>query len=240
VAPARAPAAAEVPPPPTAWVTDGAGFLSEATRSSLDQRLFAYAQSTGHQILVWIGQTTGDTPLEEFAVRAFENWRVGRKGIDDGIVLFLLAKDRKVRIEVGYGLEDKVPDAVANRIIQEIIVPRIKEGDRDGAVTAGVEAIAARIGGELPPAGPGPPGRPAVQLSPIRVIALAILLMLVIGFLATHPALATVLFMSMMSGGRGGGFRGGGGFGGGGFGGGGGGFSGGGGRSGGGGASGSW
>ena len=83
-------------------------------------------------MLVWIGDTTGDVPFEEFAVRAFEKWKVGRKGIDDGVVLFFFAKDRKVRIEVGYGLEDKIPDVVASRIIRETIVPHLRAGDPDG------------------------------------------------------------------------------------------------------------
>jgi uncharacterized protein len=212
-------------------VTDRAGFLSEPARASLDRRLSTYAESTGHQVLVWIGDTTGDIPLEDFTVRAFERWKVGRKGIDDGLVLFVFAKDHKVRIEVGYGLEDKVPDATANRIIQEVIVPRIRAGDPDGAVTAGVEAIAARIGGEFPPGERAPPARPAPSLSIAQTILLIIGLIGLIAFLATHPSLAAFLLMSFFSGGRGGGFGGGGG---------GGGFSGGGGRSGGGGASGSW
>jgi uncharacterized protein len=230
--PVRARAAAFEPPPtPTEWVTDNAGFLSAGARSSLDQRLDAYAANTGHQVLVWIGGTTGDVPLEDFAVKSFESWKVGRKGIDDGVVLFLFAADRKVRIEVGYGLEDKVPDAVASRIIRETIVPRIQAGDHDGAVTAGVEAITARIDGKL---GPGEGyERPAPQVSLVHVIFLALGLIALIVFLAMHPSLAAFLLTSFFWGGRGGGGFGGGG-------GGGGGFSGGGGRSGGGGASGSW
>jgi uncharacterized protein len=227
-------ARADVPEPPetpTAWVTDNAGFLGQATRDSLDRRLSAYAASTGHQVLVWIGQTTGNVPLEQFTAQAFEKWRVGRKGIDDGIILFVFAADRKVRIEVGYGLEDKVPDAIASRIIRETIVPRIRAGDGDGAVVGGVEAIIARVEGKLPPGAEPASGRP--RLSPVQAVLLVIGLIVFVGFLATHPALAAFFLMSFFGGGR----RGGGGFGGGG---GGGGFGGGGGRSGGGGASGSW
>ena len=84
---------------------------------------------------MWIGQTTGGMPIEDWAVRAFAAWRVGRKGIDDGVALFVFADDRKVRIEVGYGLEDRVPDAVASRIIGDRSIPRLRAGDRDGAVT---------------------------------------------------------------------------------------------------------
>jgi uncharacterized protein len=183
-------------------------------------------------LLVWIGDTTGDTPLEEFAARAFEQWRVGRKGLDDGIVLFLLVKDRRVRIEVGYGLEDKVPDAVASRIIRETIVPGLRSGNMDGAVTAGVDAIVTAIEGPSSPE-PGPDGgpeRPSLSLPQLVLATLGVLLLLAL--LATHPSLAAFFLINILSGGR----RDGGGFGGGG----GGGFRGGGGRSGGGGASGSW
>ena len=232
--------AAELPPAPTAWVTDNAGFLSEAARSSLEARLSSYAATSGHQVLVWIGSTTGDRSLEEFAARAFEKWRVGRKGIDDGLVLFIFAGDRKVRIEVGYGLEDKLPDVQASRIIRETIVPRIRSGDRDGAVTVAVEQIVSRLEGKLPAASaPGPQSQPAPEISVAKAVLFGLLILFVIGFLATHPSLAALIFMNMISGGRGrGGGFGGGGWGGGGFGGGG--FSGGGGSSGGGGASGSW
>jgi uncharacterized protein len=228
-------AAFEPPPPPTDWVTDSVNFLSEPTRASLNSRLDAYAKSTGHQVLVWIGDTTGDVPLEEFANRSFERWKIGRKGIDDGVGLFVLAKDRKVRIEVGYGLEDKIPDVVASRIIREQIVPRLRADDHDGAITAGVEAIVARIEGKLPPAQSPDAAQPARPPSLGETILLVLGLVAVIIFLATHPTLASLFLWSIFSGGG----RGGGGFGGGGFGGGGG-FSGGGGRSGGGGASGSW
>jgi uncharacterized protein len=234
VATARADTGSREPPPtPTEWVTDNAGFLQASTRSSLSDRLGEYARTSGHQVLVWIGETTGDVPLEDFTVRAFESWKVGRKGIDDGAVLFVFAKDRKVRIEVGYGLEDKIPDAAAGRIIQEAIVPRIRAGDPDGAISSGVEAIVARLDGKLGPGHERAPERPAPKLTTVQAIFLAIGLIALIAFLATHPSLAALLLMSFFSGGRGGG----GGWGGGG---GGGGFSGGGGRSGGGGASGSW
>ena len=106
--------------------------MSPGAADSLDSRLADYERSTGHQLIVYIGQTTGDAPIEDWAVRAFERWKVGRKGIDDGLVLFIMAADRKLRIEVGYGLEAQVPDAIASRVINDVIVPRIQAGDRDG------------------------------------------------------------------------------------------------------------
>ena len=225
-----------IPPAPTQWVTDTANFMSPGTARALNGRLEEYERSTGHQLIVYIGQTTGDAPIEDWAVRAFAKWKVGRKGIDDGLVLFIMSTDRKLRFEVGYGLEPVVPDAIASRIINEVIVPRIQTGDRDGAVSAGMDAAMTVIGGG------GLGGQPERDtrrnerpLTLGQLIVFGIIGLIVLSILATHPTLALYLLASILSGGRGrGGDWGGGGWGGGG------GFSGGGGRSGGGGASGSW
>jgi uncharacterized protein len=237
-APARAAspsASASMTPPaaPTRWATDDAGFLSEPTRAALDARLAGFEGATHHQVLLWIGHTSGGDPIEDWAARAFAAWKVGRHGLDDGAVLFILADDRKLRIEVGYGLEDKLTDVQAARIIREIIVPRVQAGDRDGAARAGVGAILAAVGGEIP--GANPDAQPRPQLSWGAILLMGLLGIGLLAFAVTHPSAAIFLF-SMFASGRGGG-RGGGGWGGGG---GGGGFSGGGGGSGGGGASGSW
>jgi uncharacterized protein len=163
-------------------------------------------------------------------VRAFQQWRVGRKGIDDGLVLFIMAADRKLRIEVGYGLEGQVPDAIASRVINDVIVPRIQAGDRDGAVMAGMDAVMTVIGGGTLPVRRGrrAPAPPTLA----QLIFYAIIGIVILCILVTHPSLAMYLLFSILSGGgrRGGGSDDWGG----------GGFSGGGGRSGGGGASGSW
>src|SRR5262245_50422772 len=229
-----------IPPAPTQFVTDTAGFLSPSTVATLNSRLAQYERDTGHQVLVYIGKTTGDAPIDDWAVRAFAKWKIGRKGLDDGIALFIMAQDRRLRIEVGYGLEGDVPDALAGRIVNEIIVPRIQSGDRDGAVTAGVQAITSTISGQgagLPPARPGRGrcnGRQGRPLTLGQIIFYGIIGIVILVILATNPSLAIWLLMSMMSGGgRGSRDGSGGGWGGGG------GFSGGGGRSGGGGASGS-
>jgi uncharacterized protein len=241
----QARAATEIPKAPTRWVTDNAGFLSADTRAALDQRLETYERQTGHQVLVWIGTTLNGVPIEDFAVHAFAKWRVGRKGIDDGLVLFIFAQDRKMRIEVGYGLEDRVPDVIASRIIRDAIAPPLQAGNRDAALSAGVEAIVEAIdrgvgatgaageeGGSqaarTPYAG-AQRATPAATLGQKIVIGIVVLVFLVI--LVTHPSLALWILFNMLAGG--GGRGGGGGFGGSSFGGGGG-------RSGGGGASGSW
>jgi uncharacterized protein len=219
--------AAETPIPsvPDRWVTDAAGFLSEAVRQDLDSRLAEFERSTGHQLIVYIGRTTGDAPIEDWAVRAFESWRVGRKGIDDGLVLFLMTDDRRMRIEVGYGLEGTVTDAVASRIIHEVMTPSLQAGDNDGAVRNAVDSLISVLGGKGESGTPATPA--AKRLSPVQLIFIGFLVLGFLILLITHPALAIWLLINLISGGRGGG-------------GGGGGFSGGGGRSGGGGASGSW
>ena len=227
---AAAPAQA-TPAPPTRWVEDHAAMLSPAVRDVLDARLEGYERATGHQVVVWIGRTTGGAPLADWAVRTFAAWQLGRKGVDDGVAIFVLADDRMIDIEVGYGLEDRIPDAIASRIIREVMAPRLRAGDRDGAVTAGADAVLAAIEGRPwsgTPAGTAShDGGPSTESWVFGGLIGLVLLILFI----THPRLALMLLWSILSGGRGG-FGGGGG--------GGGGFGGGGGRSGGGGARGGW
>jgi len=214
----------KIPPAPSQWLTDAAAFLSPGTADALNAELRSFDERTGHQVLVYIGKTTGGYPIEEFAVKSFEAWKPGRKGLDDGLVLFIMADDRKIRIEVGYGLEERVPDITAGRIINDIMVPRIQSGDRDGAVRAAVEAVTAAItGGALPePDSSARQGRKSEIPTPIIILVVAVFLVIFI----KNPGFALwLLFNILGGGGRGGG---------------GGGFRGGGGRSGGGGASGGW
>lgn len=222
----------EIPPPPSSWVTDDARMLSPGARQALDEKLRAYEKQSGHQVVVYLGTTSGATPLEEFATKTFERWKPGKKGRDDGLLLVVLARDRKMAIEVGYGLEDRVPDAVASRIIREVMAPRLQAGDADGALTQGVDAVLAAIEGKPFDAKPvaSPKGVPSYRPSVPELVILGILALGFLILLVTNPSLA-LAFLFVLGRGRGG-------FGGGGFGGGG--FGGGGGRSGGGGARGSW
>ncbi len=224
----------DIPPAPARWVTDRAGLLSATAVSTLDARLEVFERETGRQVLVYIDRTTGTTPIEDFAVRAFEAWKVGRKGLDDGAVLFVMADDRKLRIEVGYGLEPVVTDLRASRIIRDVIVPRLQAGDNDGAVTEGTASLLGTIAGESYGSGvvesesaPSSAGRSGSDKANKILIIVGVIFFLIL--FITNPRLALFLLWTLMSGGRGGGGGGGGG-----------GFRGGGGRSGGGGASGSW
>ncbi len=228
---ARAADPTAIPPAPTEFVTDHAGFLSPAYASQLSRELEDYQRGTGHQVIVWIDRTTGGAPIEDWTVKAFTAWGIGRKGHDDGVALFVFSDDRRMRIAVGYGLEGAVPDARAGRIIQNDMAPRIRAGDHDGAVKAGVDALIAAIGGA-----PEPRRNRAPEAVGLAML-FPILFIIVIVFLARHPW-AWLLIGSGRGGGWGGGGWGGGGGGWGG--GGGGGFSGGGGSTGGGGASGGW
>jgi uncharacterized protein len=220
-------AAAPIPPAPTRWVEDTVGFLSPAARSKLDARLEGYERATGHQVVVWIGKTLEGAPLDDWAVRTFESWKIGRKGLDDGIAMFILADDRAIDIEVGYGLEDKVPDAVASRIIREVMAPPLRAGDRDRAVTAGADAVLAAIEGKPWTGAPAPaPSEPGPSLLTWILGGLAVIAFLILAI--THPRMALLMLWTIMASGRRNGHSGGGG------------FAGGGGRSGGGGARGGW
>jgi uncharacterized protein len=231
-APLSSPPAASPPPAPTRWVEDHAGLISPAARDALDARLEAYERSTGHQVVVWIGTTLAGAPLDDWAVRTFAAWKLGRKGQDDGIAVFLFAADRAIDIEVGYGLEDKVPDATAARIIHDVMAPRLGAGDRDGAVTVGADAVLTAIEGHPWVGGQaGPPARSRdAAPSPLTLVLGVLGGLIVLIILVKHPRLALWLLWAMASGGRrdGNGSGSGGGFGGGG------------GRSGGGGARGGW
>lgn len=136
----------------TARVTDLTGTLGAQQRTALEERLAAFETSKGSQIAVLIVPTTEPEAIEQYSIRVAEQWKVGRQGVDDGVLLLVAMKDRALRFEVGYGLEGALPDAVAKRIIEEYIVPRFKQGDFHGGIDAGVTRIMSVIEGEpLPP-----------------------------------------------------------------------------------------
>lgn len=262
------PALAQIPVPPlTGRVNDLTGTFSAEQRQALESRLAAFEAEKGSQLAVLLVPTTRPETIEQFGIRVAEAWKLGRRGVDDGVLLLVAKDDRALRIEVGYGLEGVIPDAVAKRVIEEIIVPRFRQGDLVGGVNAGAEALMGLIKGETLPA-PRVDKQPGVAFFD-DVMPLALLFVFVVGSVlrrllgrlpgagvASGLAFAVgwwvlgsalvaiviallVFFLTLAGGGRGGIYRGGGGFGGSGFGGGGG-FSGGGGGFGGGGASGHW
>lgn len=145
-------AAVVIPQRPQTFVTDTAGALRSTTVQSVRSKLQTYYAKTGNTVFVWIGETTGGEPLEQWTIDAATKWKVGRKGKDDGAILFVFMRDRKVRIEVGYGLEPSLTDAQSSRIIRDDIVPRMRAGDPDGAVQSGVDAMVRAISPDYAPA----------------------------------------------------------------------------------------
>lgn len=228
---------------PTGYVNDFAGVLSPATRSQLEALCKQVDQQAHAQIAVVTVRTTGDDPIDDYAVRLEEKWKVGPKGSDRGILLLLATDDHKYRFEVGYGLEGILPDGRVGDIGRQM-VPYLRQNDYDSAVTLGVQSVAQVIANDAHITLDNAAQNPAMQHQPRRSIHDIFLAVIAIVFfiwlLRSGPSGLAGFLLGMFLGGLGGGGRGGGGFGGGG-GGDGGGFGGfGGGSSGGGGASGSW
>jgi uncharacterized protein len=144
---------ADVPVPPLeARVTDLTGTLTADQTAELERTLAQFEAKKGSQIAVLILPTTHPETIEQYGIRVADAWKLGRKGIDDGALLLVAKNDREVRIEVGYGLEGVLTDATSNRIIDEIIVPRFKQGDFYGGIRTGVERMIGVVQGEpLPP-----------------------------------------------------------------------------------------
>ncbi len=156
-------AAAEVAVPPLkARVTDLTATLAPDQRSALEQKLAALEARKGSQVAVLMVPTVQPETVEQYAIRVFDQWKLGRKGVDDGVLLLIAKNDRKLRIEVGRGLEGAIPDAYAKRIIDEEITPRFKQGDFHGGIEAGVARITKLVDGEAMPA----PKRPALMSHP--------------------------------------------------------------------------
>lgn len=250
-------------------VTDLTGTLTTHTLGDLENQLSNFEKSKGSQVVVLIVPSTKPEEIEQYSIRVAEKWKIGRGGVDDGVILIIAKNDRKLRIEVGYGLEGAIPDIYAKRIIDNIIVPNFRSGDFDLGVEEGVDAIIGLIQGEdLPEVTNADRSKEDVE-GPLYVFlfigiiflmallrtfvknkgirfGLILLLSIIAGLIAWNLMMSFFVFIISLffafGSGRGG--RGGGGYyGGGGFGGGGfsgGGFSGGGGSFGGGGSSGSW
>jgi uncharacterized protein len=153
------PAHAEVAVPPLkGYVTDLTGTLSAQEQAALSDILAKFEAQKGSQIAVLLVPTTAPESIEQYSIRVVEQWKLGRKKVDDGALLLIAKNDRALRIEVGYGLEGALNDATAKRIITEIITPAFRNGDFYGGIRAGVERMISVANGEpLPP----PRGTPA-------------------------------------------------------------------------------
>ena len=132
-------------------VTDLTATLSSLQTTALENRLAAFETKKGSQIAVLIVPTTQPEDIAQFSIRVAEAWKIGRKNIDDGVILIVAKEDRKLRLEVGYGLEGAIPDAIAKRVIAETITPFFKKGDYAGGIEAGVTQLMQLIEGESLP-----------------------------------------------------------------------------------------
>lgn len=131
----------ELPPLPRSYVNDYANLLSTATRNKLNENLKQYQDTTTNQIIVAIFPGKVPTTIEDFSTRLEDKWKIGKKGKDNGVLLIIFPDDRQLRIEVGYGLEPKIPDSIANFIITQKIVPFFKQNKFDAGVESGVDGI---------------------------------------------------------------------------------------------------
>ena len=234
-----------IPPVPAAYFNDYAHIVAAGTASQLNSTLENFERQTSEQILVAIyPKMESDSSIEDYTVRVARDWKVGQKDKNNGAVLFVFVQDHKVYLQVGYGLEGVLPDALCKRIISEQITPRFKAGDFDGGLTAGVQSIIAATKGEYKGTGTTTADRRASHGSGSPFFSLGFIVLIIIIIIFTRGSGMFLPWLLLSSSGSsrgwgGGGFSGGGGSSGGGFGGGGG-FSGGGGSFGGGGAGGSW
>ena len=173
-------AVAQVPVPAlTGHVIDQSGTLSAEQKSSLEQTLSAFEARKGSQLAVLMISSSAPEEIEQYALRVAEQWKLGRKKVDDGAVLVVAKNDRTLRIEVGYGLEGALNDATSKRIISEVILPRFKQQDFYGGITAGVEQIIRVIDGEPLPA---PAEKPAGSIGDFRqYVPIVFILALAVG-----------------------------------------------------------
>jgi uncharacterized protein len=143
-------ASAQVPIPELwgARVHDDAKILNAAFVSELELLLKAHEDSTSNQIAILIIPALNDVPVEDYTFRVAENWKLGTEEKDNGVLLFVAVKDRKVRIEVGEGLEGVLPDAIGNQIIRNEIAPNFRQQNYEAGIRAGVQAVIQAIGGE--------------------------------------------------------------------------------------------
>src|SRR5947208_5336022 len=143
-------------PPLSGRVVDQTGTLGSNDIASLTETLKNLGTRKGSQIAVLIVPTTDGEAIEQFSLRVAEAWKIGRRKVDDGALLVIAKNDRRLRIEVGYGLEGVLTDVTSKRIIDEIITPKFKAGDFAGGVAAGIGRMIRLIDGETLPA-PEPP-----------------------------------------------------------------------------------
>jgi uncharacterized protein len=242
--------ALDCPPAPRQWFNDSANLVDTSAASALNAKLSAFEQQSGAQFIMYVLPSIEDDAIERFTIECAQKWGVGQAKYRNGLVLFVFVKEKKVRIEVGYGLEGAITDAYSSRVIREYIAPHFQRSDWAGGLNAAADALMAKIRGGEPPVPPYQPRTSTTGDGNASTIGTFLPFLIILVFIFFILPMLTrrnraggcggcLWPMLFMGGGRGTTY-GGGGFGGGGWGGGGGGFSGGGGSFGGGGATGGW
>jgi uncharacterized protein len=190
-------------PPLTARVTDLTGTLNREQSAALEEKLRAFEERKGSQLAVLIVPTTEPEDIAGFGIRVAEAWKLGRKGVDDGAILIVAKNDRRLRIEVGYGLEGVLPDALARLIIAETITPYFKQGDFYGGIDAGLDQMIRVVDGEPLPEpdrkwSPPPGGMDWIAVILVLIVigggVLRVLLGRVGGALATGGITGTIVY----------------------------------------------
>jgi uncharacterized protein len=230
-----------IPPAPAQYFNDYAQVVSSATASHLNQTLENFERQSSEQILVAVfPKMQSDSSIEDYTVRVARAWKVGQKDKNNGAVLFVFVQDHKMFLQVGYGLEGVLPDALCKRIVDEQISPRFKAGDYDGGLTAGVQSIIAATKGEYEGTGATVADSRTSSGSRSPFFGFGFIVLIIIFIIFSRGSGMFLPWLLLSSSGSSRGWGGGGFSSGGGFSGGSGGFSGGGGSFGGGGAGGSW
>ena len=140
-------AALPIPPPPDHRINDYAGALSAAERTRLEDQLRSRERESSNQIVVAVFRSLEGGSLEDYSIRLAQAWRIGQKGLDNGVIFLVFIDDRKMRLEVGYGLESRLTDALSSQILREVVAPRFREGKIGEGIAAGLTAIEQAIAG---------------------------------------------------------------------------------------------
>src|SRR5438477_3882880 len=150
---AVAQAALPIPKAPGGRINDYAGVLSAEDRVRLEDKVRAREQGSSNQVVVAIFRSLEGESLEDYSIRLAQAWRIGQKGLDNGVIFLIFLDDRKTRIEVGYGLEGSLTDAVSSSILRDVVAPRFRSGQLADGIAAGLDAIDRAIAGtyQLPP-----------------------------------------------------------------------------------------
>jgi uncharacterized protein len=173
-------AALRIPPPPDRRVNDYAGALTPADRDRLEQKLIAREAGSRNQVVVAIFRSLEGESLEGYSIRLAQAWRVGQKGLDNGVIFLVFLDDRKMRIEVGYGLEGSLTDAVSSSILRDVVAPRFREGRTADGIAAGLDAIDRAIAGTYtrpPPSGKGGDGIGLRELGALFVVFVLLMIL---------------------------------------------------------------